>query len=293
MALHKMEGPATVVTFLGVVVDTARFELRLPIDKLDYIRELVRSWRDRRSGGYTQFESLLGHLSHAATVIRQGRIFLCHLFTILKATPSGHYVHMDETARADLLWWEYFLQHWNGRMFFQQVPIPSAHIYTDASGSFGCGGVIFPSDWFQLRWPESWADVDISVKELVPIVVSAAIWGRRWYRLHVCFHSDNMAVVAILQKRSAKSTMAVHLLRCFYFYAAFFQFDSSAEHVPGVLNTAADSISRNNIALFSSLVPQATQSWVPTPLLDLLINQRPNWGSTRWTSLFATTLQAP
>ena len=49
--------------------------------------------------------------------------------------------------------------------------------------------------WFRGQWPE---DVDISVKELVPVVIAAALWGRHWTSEHVCFHSDNMAVVSIL-----------------------------------------------------------------------------------------------
>ena len=147
-----------------------------------------------------------------------------------------------------------------------------------------------PSQWFQLQWPDSLAEVDIAVKQLVPIVVAAAIWGRLWYHSHVCFHSDNMAVVSILHSQSARGGIALHLLHCFYFYTAFFQFDYSTKHVPGVLNTAADAISGNHMALFSSPVPQATQSCVPIPLLDLLINLQPHWGSTRWTSLFVTTL---
>ena len=104
-----------------------------------------------------------------------------------------------------------------------------------------------PSAWFQLRWPESWSEVDIVVKELVPIVVAAAIWGRHWSRSHVCFHLDNMAVVTILQSISPRGELVLHLIRCLYFYAAIYQFDYSAEHVPGVLNVAADALSRNNL----------------------------------------------
>ena len=294
VALHKIEGPASTVTFLGVVVDTARFELRLPLDKLTHLQDLVRAWRGKRSGSFKGFESLLGHLSHAATVIRQGRIFLRHLFSILKSTRSSrHFVHLDTTARADLLWWEFFLEQWNGLMFFQAAPIPSSHIFTDASGSFGCGGVLMPSAWFQLRWPESWSEVDIVVKELVPIVVAAAIWGRHWSRSHVCFHSDNMAVVAILQSSSPRGELVLHLIRCLYFYAAIYQFDYSAEHVPGVLNVAADALSRNNFVLFSSLLPQASQCHIPTQLTELLINQHPDWGSQQWTALFVASLHSP
>ena len=224
-------------------------------------------------------------------VVRQGRTFLRHLYVILnRAEHHRHYVHLDSEARADLCWWHCFLHHWNGPMFFQRSVTPAAHIYTDASGSFGCGGVLTPSYWFQIQWPPAWAGVDIVVKELVPVVVAAALWGRGWQHLHICFHSDNSAVVDILRKQSARDPQAHHLLRCFYFYSAFFQFEYSVEHVPGVLNTAADAISRNNLHLFSSLLPQATQSQIPDPVMGLLVSQRPDWGSRHWIRLFGSSL---
>jgi len=70
VAVNKIEGPATTITFLGMTVDTVRSELRFPQHKLKYIRGLVSGWRVRRSGTYHEFQSLIGHLAHAATVIR-------------------------------------------------------------------------------------------------------------------------------------------------------------------------------------------------------------------------------
>ena len=69
--------------------------------------------------------------------------------------------------------------------------------------------VLLPSHWFHFPWPElwsgmSWSGIDISVKELVPIVVAAALCCSRWRHSYVCFHSDNIVVVAMLKKRSAK-----------------------------------------------------------------------------------------
>lgn len=233
----------------------------------------------------------MGHLSHAATVIRQGRLFLHHLLVILTSTRSRrHYVHLDEVARADLLWWDYFLQEWNGTKFFPHTPEPGAHMYTNASGSFGCGGVIWPSKWFRLQWPASWATVDISVKELVPVVIAAALWSRSWYRCRICLHVDNLAVVSILRKQSVASPIANHLLRCLYVYSALFQFDYTAEHIPGVDNIEADALSRKNMNRFSSLLPHATQTHIPSSLQELLLTHRPDWGSTDWIRLFHTTL---
>ena len=50
---------------------------------------------------------------------------------------------------------------------------------TDASGHWGCGA-FNEERWFQLQWPDSLEDSHISVKELIPIVVATAVWGRFW-----------------------------------------------------------------------------------------------------------------
>ena len=125
---------------------TAQLELHLPLDKLQHTRDLVAGWCRRCSRGYKDFESLLSNLSHAQLVIRQGRVFLRRMFMILLAARSHwHHVHLDSVARDDLLWWEFFLRHWNGLSFFQPNPVPTVQVHTDASGSSGCGGVLMPS----------------------------------------------------------------------------------------------------------------------------------------------------
>ena len=83
VAMHKVEGPATTVTFFEIAVDTARMELWLQAKKITLTLALVRQWKGRRSWRYSDFESFLSHLSHAATVIHQGQTFLKHLFDIL------------------------------------------------------------------------------------------------------------------------------------------------------------------------------------------------------------------
>ena len=88
--------------------------------------------------------------------------------------------------------------------FFLSPTDPSFHLYSDASGSFGCEAYSPElSLWFKLPWPQSWVAVGITAKELVPIVVAAAIWGPHWSGCHVCFRCDNDAVVTVIQNRSA------------------------------------------------------------------------------------------
>ena len=162
---------------------------------------MVHQWLDCRSCTRQELESLTGHLAHAAIVIHPGRIFLRPLFALIAtAAKPHHYVHLNLSVRADLRWWLHLLQAWNGSSFFPP-PLPSVHMYSDASGSFGCGAFSRPHGWFQLQWPPSWLSVNIATKELVPVVTAAALWGRLWVGAHVCFHVDNLAVVFILNKR--------------------------------------------------------------------------------------------
>ena len=57
----------------------------------------------------------------------------------------------------------------------------SVALVSDASGSWGCGAFC-GEDWFQLQWPESLQDYQITVKELIPIVLAAAVSGQRLAR---------------------------------------------------------------------------------------------------------------
>ena len=115
IASHKTEGPATSLSFLGILIDTQAFELRLPAEKLSRLQETLPAWADKKSCTRRELESLLGHLSHAESVISQGRTFLRQLFPLLSLDrASHHYIRLNAGARADLTWWRVFLQDWNG-----------------------------------------------------------------------------------------------------------------------------------------------------------------------------------
>ena len=144
--------------------------------------------------------------------------------------------------------------------------------------------------WFQVPWPADWQSVDISVKELVPVTIAAAMWGPQWSGKRICFHSDNMAVVAVLQRRSAKSPPLVHLLRCMALFSAYYGFYFTSRHVPGVLNEVADALSRNKASHVASFIAQVPQFHLAEQLHRLLISERPDWGSQTWTDLFTTSL---
>ena len=142
----------------------------------------MSQWQSRRACTHKELESFVGHLAHAAMVIRFGRIFLRPLFALLStAAHPQFFIRLNQAVRADLQWWDCFLQDWNGSWFFP-TPSPSTHVF---SGSFGCGAFDTVRGWFQFRWQDECADRNITTKEIVPVVVAAAFWGASWEGHHV------------------------------------------------------------------------------------------------------------
>ena len=93
------------------------------------------------------------------------------------------------------------MSEWNGVALLQGVELEKergkVEVWTDASGSWGCGA-LWDGQWLQVAWSEwpSFGSANISVKELLPIVVAAATWGRHWRGRVVVCHCDNQVVVA-------------------------------------------------------------------------------------------------
>ena len=170
----KLEGPSTELTFLCIILDTTRGEIRLPEQKLEELKQLISTWRDKRACKKRELLSLIGKLSHACKVVQAGRIFLRRMIdTSMKARNSDHWVRFYAEFQADLMWWEGFLSSWNARSMMdvhrpQWIPTVTFALtllvlgdvwqYGNRCGSnnlglvIGQGRVLQPKNWFRLHW---------------------------------------------------------------------------------------------------------------------------------------------
>ena len=297
VAPEKTEGPASSLVFLGIVLDSVQQQLRLPEEKLERTLAAIGRWSSqgettarRGAGKKRDLLSLIGLLSHAAMVVRPGRAFLRSLHDAAASVADlDHWVHLNRAARADLAWWRTFLRCWNGISIMPPTSPPHV-MRSDASGSWGCGAV-YEDHWFQLRWPPAWAGVSIAPKELVPIVIAMILWGPQWAGQRVCCLCDNAAVVAAVNKGSARDPNLAHLLRTLAFTTAVLDISVRACHLAGVQNTSADALSRGKLNLFFSLNPQASPmpTIVPAELREIVFNRELTWTSPNWMGLLSAS----
>ena len=277
---EKIEGPSTCLPFLGMELDTAIMEIRLPTDKLHHLRETVRQWIGRKVGRKRALLSLIGSLNHACKAVRDARFFLRRLINLSASVQKlDGFVRLNASAQSDIYWWQEFAAAWNGTSMLTEVRrnSPDAVLISDASGQWGCGAYC-GSQWFQLRWCQATVRLHITIKELIPVVIAVAIWGEQWCRKTVQIRCDNAAVVAIINSGDSRDPDAMHLRRCSAFITARLNINVFASHIKGKDNDLADALSRNKAAFFFLAHPQALPrpSPIPAELLDLLILQKPD-----------------
>ena len=76
LAPEKVQGPASVITFLGIELDSEAQQLCLPQDKLEHIRSSLAVWGRKRACTKRELLSLIGVLQHTCRVVKPGRTFL-------------------------------------------------------------------------------------------------------------------------------------------------------------------------------------------------------------------------
>ncbi len=271
----KTEGPSTCITFLGFELDSVAMELRLPASKLEKIKAKLKFWDTRRSGTKRTLLSLIGSLQHCCQAIVLGRPFLRRLIDrACSVSELHHFVHLSSGEKEDLDWWNTLLQEWNGRSLFlfpKWEKAPDMFVTSDAAGSIGFGAY-YENEAFAEKWPAEAASLNIGIKEMIPIVVAASMWGNSWQRKRIAFKSDNMSVVYCLRNGTCKEKHLAFLLRELSLLAVLKHFTFTAAHIPGRKNSKADALSRFNFQAFHKDAPLTKIQSVPRELLLHLIS---------------------
>jgi len=270
---EKTFNPSTTMTFLGYELDTQQMEVRLPLDKLAACQHLIEECLKREKIHLWDLQSIIGTLNFACGVILPGRAFLRRLINLtIGVTKPFHFIRITKAMREDLGIWSKFLKQCNGKSLFlpdRWLQSPSVHLYTDAAGSLGYGAVFGPH-WFSGAWNAEWLNQPTTLLELYPIVLAVCVWGQQLANQCIYFHTDNQALVDIINKQSSKDPKIMFLVRDLVLQCLKHNILFKSLHVPGRTNILADHLSRLQVDKFQELAPYAHRLPVRLPPLPTL-----------------------
>ncbi|CAC5393202.1 unnamed protein product [Mytilus coruscus] len=147
------------------------------------------------------------------------------------------------------------------------------HLFTDASGTYGYGA-LFGSQWFLGKWDIKWQKQNIAFLELYPIVLAFEIWGHRFENQCIYFHTDNKALVSVINKQTSKDALIMFLIRRLVLHCLRNNVNFKAKHIYGSKHVLADALSRQQVQKFHRLTPWADTVPKPVPNLPDLPSYR-------------------
>lgn len=246
-SVEKACSPSAIMTCLGVELNTLDLTLSVSPDRLFEIQELLQSWLTKRSTTKSALQSLVGKLVFVSKCVRQSRVFIARILRLLRSVRfNHHHINLSAEFRKDILWWCRFLQEYNGVSMISTAhwSSPGEVFSTDACLT-GCGGIC-ARQYFHAQFPDFVLsqDLDINCLELLTIVVALKLWGQHWRGLRLTVRCDNVVAVTALNSGRCRNPFINSCLREICYLAASFEFELRAVHLPGVLNSDADVLSR-------------------------------------------------
>ena len=265
--------PATCLEFMGISIDTEIMELRLPSDKLEKIELKIVQMLNCKKATLRDIQSLIGLLNFACCVVQPGRAFLRRMIDLTLGLKFPHHRRwITKEAKEDMHAWLSFIQNFNGKSMILEdrwLDSNQLHLYTDASG-LGYG-LILGEEWAMGQWPSSWKKKGITLKEFFPIVLAIKIWAEKLGNKCITFHSDNEAVVHIINAQTSKEPEIMGLVRELVVVVMRHNILFRAAHIPGIFNNAADLLSRMQVEKFlqhldtaNPLPTRIPPQWLPS-----------------------------
>ena len=119
IAAGKTQGPSQVLEFMGIILDSATMQARLPADKIKRLQDIFDQFHHRRSCTLKELQSLIGTLNFACKVVPPGRPFLQRIIALTRnVKKQHHHIKLNKGFFQDLEMWKKFIFNWNGANFF-------------------------------------------------------------------------------------------------------------------------------------------------------------------------------
>lgn len=107
------------------------------------------------------------------------------------------------------------------------------------------------------------------MREFFPIILAVEIWGSLLTNTSIVLHSDNVSVVYVINQLTSKDSNLMKLNRRLKVISLKYNISFHAEHIPGLLNNAADLLSRLQVQQFKVQFPGMDKDCTKIPPASL------------------------
>ena len=245
-AVEKACPPTTIMSFLGVEVNSMSMTLSIPEAKWKEIVEVLKNWSSKDKASLQEVQELAGLLNFACRCIRPGRIYLSRILNFLRILHKSQTKAIPKAVKEDVQWWLDTAVNFNRVSLILNNETPKADKYM-ASNSCLTGGGAYMHGWFiQWEFPDELVNLNCNINQLefLMIVLSIQKWGQSCARKRIRFHCDNKNTVLAINSGKSRDLYMQACLRQLHKLSVLHSCEITAEFVPGITNRIPDFLSR-------------------------------------------------
>lgn len=257
----KVSAPSKVTRYLGIEVDSECMELRLPVDKIGKMLDLIAQFKAKPIVSRKDVQRLSGLLAHCATLVKGGRSYTRRLYDLEKiaAGTKTKRVRLTTAALEDLCWWENFGSHFNGRSTIKKEIY---YLKPTSDSSLRGYAAFLGEDWFCGSWvnpgiqqigcghvlpPPEIPKEDqgnINVYEMYPVLEGVRRWKEKFSGYLVVVVTDNLQVYHIIRTGRSTNKTCMKWVRDLFWLCATNDIELITEYISSCDNVIADTLSR-------------------------------------------------
>jgi hypothetical protein len=249
IAYDKLEGPCTCLVYLGAELDTSQMTVRITDSRLAKLQSEIKEVNRRSHSSLRQLQRLIGKMNFACVGVRGGRAFMRRLHDAANLLAhQSHRIKHDGGMKADLRWWEDNMDFFNGkRLPLHPVDLSRPLLCVSADACIDGAGAFFQGDWVYSAWSVDLPHLfhlPICYKEAAALCLAADRWAASWVGSHIIMLSDSTVATAIVPRLTCAEPLLMPMLRRLFLLTEQFNFSFEVQHIAGINNRAADTISR-------------------------------------------------
>ena len=238
--------PVNEILYLGFIINSIAMRLQLPVIKLEKIVSACKALLAKHQPSVRDVAKVTGLLVSALPAVNYLEMHyrsleLCKTQTLSGSLDYDKTLSLSSQARSDLQWVIENITQCNGRLF--QVPKIDIYIQSDASliGWGAVSGSLSASG----RWSQSESKHHINYLELLASFHGLQCFVSNSRSIHVRRAVDNSTAVAYINNMGGvRSPLLDSLSRSIWEWCKLRDIFISAQHIPGKVNTQADTLSR-------------------------------------------------
>lgn len=239
--------PKTECKFIGFLVQTGVDDkavwLKVPKNRIDKVKKDIKRILKKDQVTARALARIAGQIVSMTKAVTPAKLLLRNLYQCLRSRTSWQdLLTLDIESIKDLRWWLKAFEAWNGRAFRHQSI--SIEIATDASAE-GWGATMLSSGLkAQGYWTTAQSYKSSNFRETLAVLLSLLAFLSQVKGKSVTILSDNVSAVSYINMQGGPAMELSRIARAMWSLALKHNIQLKAQHLKGVLNVQADTLSR-------------------------------------------------